>query len=172
MKYLKFYKTPSGFDNIIILSDGKFITGLFFKTAGGVSEHLQKYEEKSLPIFEKAALWLDIYFGGAEPDFTPEYKLENLTPFTMRVMESVKKIPYGNTATYGDIANEIAKERNIKKMSAQAVGGAVGSNPICIIIPCHRVVGCGGKITGYGGGVKNKKGLLEIESKVKSRFQK
>ena len=114
--------------------------------------------------------WLDIYFSGKNPDFTPKYKIENLTPFRSQVIDIMNKIPYGKTVTYNDIAKEIAQNRGIEKMSAQAVGGAVGWNPICIIVPCHRVVGTNGSLTGYGGGIQNKVKLLEIENNDMSKF--
>lgn len=94
----------------------------------------------------------------------PKYKLENLTPFRKQVIDILLKIPYGTTMTYKDIAEEIAKKNGRKKMSAQAVGGAVGWNPICIIIPCHRVVGTNGSLTGYGGGIRKKIMLLDFEN--------
>lgn len=123
-----------------------------------------------MPIFDKTSKWLDIYFSGQEPDFTPEYKIENLTPFRKQVIDIMNKIPYGKTITYNDIAKEIAKSKGIEKMSAQAVGGAVGWNPICIIIPCHRVVGTNGSLVGYGGGINNKIKLLEIEKNDMNKF--
>ena len=101
------------------------------------------------------------------PEFTPKYKINNITDFRKEVIDIMNLIPFGETITYNDIAETIAKKRRIKKMSAQAVGGAVGSNPICIIIPCHRVVGKNGKLTGYGGGIKNKEILLEHEQNNK-----
>ncbi len=123
-----------------------------------------------MPIFDKTIKWLDIYFSGQEPDFTPEYKIENLTPFRKQVIDIMNKIPYGKTITYNDIAKKIAKSKGIEKMSAQAVGGAVGWNPICIIIPCHRVVGTNGSLVGYGGGINNKIKLLEIEKNDMNKF--
>ena len=123
-----------------------------------------------MPVFDKTSKWLDIYFSGQEPDFTPEYKIENLTPFRKQVIDIMNKIPYGKTITYNDIAKEIAKSKGIEKMSAQAVGGAVGWNPICIIIPCHRVVGTNGSLVGYGGGINNKIKLLEIEKNDMNKF--
>ena len=116
-----------------------------------------------MPIFDETKKWLDIYFSGKNPDFTPKYKIENLTPFRKQVIGIMNEIPYGKTITYNDIAKEIAKSKGIERMSAQAVGGAVGWNPICIIIPCHRVIGSDGSLTGYGGGINNKIKLLEIE---------
>ena len=104
-----------------------------------------------------------MYFARRQPDFTPPYAMEGLTPFRREVVDEMLKIPFGETVTYGDIASTMAKRRGIAKMSAQAVGGAVGWNPICIIVPCHRVVGAGGALTGYGGGMKNKVALLALE---------
>ena len=100
----------------------------------------------------------------------PKYKIENLTTFRKEVINIMNKIPYGETITYNDISKTIARNRGIQRMSAQAVGGAVGWNPICIIIPCHRVVGSNGSLTGYGGGIKNKVALLELEKNDMSRF--
>lgn len=119
--------------------------------------------EKNLPIFEETCKWLDIYFSGKNPNFTPKYKIKGTTEFRQEVIDIMNTIPYGKTITYNDIAKRIAKEKNIEKMSAQAVGGAVGWNPICIIIPCHRVVGTSGSLTGYGGGMNNKISLLKLE---------
>lgn len=116
-----------------------------------------------MEIFRKTSKWLDIYFGGKVPNFTPKYKIENLTPFRQEVIDIINSIEYGKTLTYSDISKIIAKRRCLKRMSAQAVGGAVGWNPICIIIPCHRVVGANGSLTGYSGGIKNKVSLLMHE---------
>ena len=120
------------------------------------------YEEKLLPVFEDTIKWLDIYFGGAVPDFTPELSIHS-TPFREAVWDILLTIPYGQTITYGEIAANLAHQMGKKKMSAQAVGGAVGHNPISIIIPCHRVVGADGSLTGYAGGLKRKQFLLDIE---------
>lgn len=113
--------------------------------------------------------WLDLYFQGRNPDFTPKYKIEG-TPFRLAVSKIMCKIPYGSVVTYQDIANELAKMKGIAKMSAQAVGGAVGWNPICLIVPCHRVVGKNGSLTGYGGGIQNKVKLLELEGIDMSKY--
>ena len=133
-------------------------------------KHDSNCKEKELPIFKDTIKWLDFYFSGKEPNFTPKYKINNLTPFRKIVIDILNKIPYGNTITYNDIAKEIAKIRGIEKMSSQAVGGAVGWNPICIIIPCHRVVGSNNSLTGYGGGIKNKVALLTIEGNNMNKF--
>lgn len=166
--YKKGYDSPLG--KIYMRSDGKYLTGLWFESSRDARKHKYNYEEKELPIFEQTTKWLDIYFSGKNPDFIPEYKIENVTPFRQQVIDIMNKIPYGKTITYNDIAKEIAKNQGIEKMSAQAIGGAVGWNPICIIIPCHRVVGTNGSLTGYGGGIKNKIGLLEIEKVDMSKF--
>lgn len=171
MVYKCLYKTPKEFDNMMI-SDGKFLTGLFF--VGSKDEHKfsANAKEKELPIFDETKKWLDIYFSGEEPKFTPKYKLENISEFRKSVTDIMNEVPYGETMTYGEIAQRIAAQKGIKRMSAQAVGGAVGANPICIIIPCHRVMGANGNITGYGGGVKNKIALLKLENKKSIKIYK
>ena len=163
MVYKYKYQTPNGFSDILMNSDGKYLTGLWFEGSRDIQKHEINCEEKELPIFKETSKWLDIYFSGKKPDFTPEYKFYNLSYFTMEVIEYIKKIPYGKTITYGDIASNIAKKKKIKQMSSQAVGGAVGRNPICIIIPCHRVMGANNKLTGFGGGLNNKINLLKKE---------
>ncbi len=127
------------------------------------------YKAKSLPIFDLVRHWLDIYFSGKAPDFTPPIKLE-ATPFRKSVWEIMLTIPYGKTMTYGEIAGKIAEQYGLNKMSAQAVGGAVGHNPVSIIIPCHRVVGTNGSLTGYAGGIDKKLQLLKIERADISSF--
>lgn len=157
------YKTPDGFTDMIMNSDGECLTGLCFESSTDVRKHILDCEEKDLLIFRKTCKWLDIYFSGKEPDFTPNFKIKTITPFRKQVQDIMLKIPYGKTITYNDIAKQIAKQEGLKRMSAQAVGGAVGWNPICIIVPCHRVVGTNGSLTGYGGGIKNKVALLTLE---------
>ncbi|MBO7127379.1 methylated-DNA--[protein]-cysteine S-methyltransferase [bacterium] len=152
------YITPDGFDDIVMESDGKFLTGLRFEQCKGEIE-----ERENLPVFAETSRWLDTYFSGRQPNWLPKYKIEFSSPFRKEVLEETSKIPFGKTMTYGKIAQRIASRRGIAKMSAQAVGGALGWNPLCIIIPCHRVIGANGKLTGYGGGIKNKTALLELE---------
>ena len=163
MNYKRKYNTPSGFSDIWMRSDGWVLTGLWFEGSRDERKHGMTCEERELSIFEETVRWLDIYFSGRQPDFTPEYRIEGLTEFRRDVMECMLEIPWGETVTYGEIAARLAEQRCIARMSAQAVGGAVGWNPICLIIPCHRVMGSGGNLTGYGGGVENKKALLELE---------
>ncbi len=161
MKYIHTYQTPTGFDNLLLSSDGTYLTALCFEHSRDVRK-IEHGEPKELPIFEQTVRWLDIYFSGKQPDFTPPYQIE-ATPFRQAVIKRMCGIPYGKTITYGDIAAEIAMERGLARMSAQAVGGAVGFNPICLIVPCHRVVGASGSLTGYGGGIRNKIALLKLE---------
>lgn len=156
------YITPDGFDDIVIESDGKFLTGLRFEQCKSEFD-----ETENLPVFAETCRWLDIYFSGRLPDWMPKYKIEFPSTFKKEVLEETSKIPFGKTMTYGEMAQRIASRLGITKMSAQAVGGALGWNPLCIMIPCHRVIGANGKLTGYGGGIKNKNALLELE---KSNF--
>ena len=151
-------------EDIILESDGENLIGLYFFNDS--HKNIDKFEENStLPLFEQTKKWLDDYFCGKEQTKVPKYKLPDASEFRRRVWEIIQKIPYGKTITYGEIANIIAKESGIEKMSAQAVGNALNQNPICIIIPCHRVIGKSGNLVGYGGGMNNKKILLELEHK-------
>ena len=117
----------------------------------------------------ETAHWLDIYFSGKSPDFTPALSMET-TPFRKAVWKIMLTIPYGRTMTYGKIANRIAKQKGLPNMSAQAVGGAVGHNSISLIVPCHRVVGTNGSLTGYSGGIDKKVKLLTLEKVNMSKF--
>ena len=163
MVYNWTYKTHLGFDDIMMTSDGEFLTGLWFVNSSDDLKHSFKGNSKFLPIFKDTCKWLDVYFSGRNPDFMVKYKISGLTDFRKDVIYEMLKIPFGKVTTYGDIAKSIALKRGIKKMSSQAVGGAVGWNPICIIIPCHRVIGAFSKLTGYGGGLNNKLALLKNE---------
>lgn len=163
MTYETKYASPLGV--LVLQSDGRYLTRLFFADSRDAVKGGVQVEEKRLPIFEQTVRWLDIYFGGAAPDFTPEYRIEGSTPFRQQVLQLVCQIPYGQTATYGDFAQQIAAANGLEKMSAQAVGGAVGWNPICLVVPCHRVVGAHGNLTGYRGGLARKKQLLDLERK-------
>lgn len=156
------YQTPEGFDNMLMCTDGEVLTGLWFAGSRDENKHISDVVETqnvvSLPsIIQDTFCWLDVYFTGYQPDFTPAYRMEGLTPFRKAVLNVVCEIPFGQTMTYGDVA----KRLNVH--SAQAVGGAVGWNPICLIVPCHRVMGAKGKLTGYGGGLHNKIALLKLE---------
>lgn len=166
MTYSKSYRTPDDFDDMIMYSDGENLTGLIFARSRD-ERKFGESEEKDLPVFAETERWLDEYFAGRDPGFMPAFDLGEISDFRKRVTDIMIGIPYGETITYGEIAETIAKERGIARMSAQAVGGAVGSNPICIIVPCHRVTGSHGKITGYGGGISNKEALLKSEKNGK-----
>lgn len=114
--------------------------------------------------------WLDLYFSGKDPGFTPAYRIHGLTDFRNDVSQLMLEIPLGQLSTYGELARKLAERRGLDKMSARAVGGAVGWNPICIIIPCHRVIGSSGSLTGYGGGIGNKVNLLRLEGHDMSQY--
>ena len=157
------YKTPQGLDDMLMCSDGEMLTGLWFEGSRGLLKRRLERAERDGAVFRETRRWLDIYFSGRQPDFTPRYRMDGLTPFRRDVVEAMCAIPFGETATYGDIAGALARKHGIAKMSAQAVGGAVGWNPICIIVPCHRVIGANGNLTGYGGGIMNKVRLLSLE---------
>ena len=158
MTFTSIYTTPAAFDNLLMTSDGKVLTGLHFVKSLNAAE-----PNNALPIFKNVSRWLDIYFSGREPDFTPDFRIDNATPFRKDVVEIMSRIPYGKLLTYGEIAKSIAEKNGLARMSAQAVGGAVGWNPIGIIVPCHRVVGANNKLIGYGGGIENKIALLRLE---------
>ena len=161
MTYTFRYHSPIG--GITLASNGKDLTGLWFDGQKYFGDTLsEECAEKSLPIFDQTVRWLDIYFSGKAPDFTPPLKMET-TSFRKAVWEIMLTIPFGQTMTYSDIADRIAKQKGLSKMSAQAVGGAVGHNSISLIIPCHRVVGTNGSLTGYAGGIDKKVQLLTLE---------
>ncbi|RDU65069.1 methylated-DNA--[protein]-cysteine S-methyltransferase [Helicobacter sp. MIT 14-3879] len=160
------YKTT--FKDLVLLSDSNSLVGLYFYSHFSRLFHDVVFKEESnIYIFKQAKDWLNIYFRGKIPDFTPKISLDS-TPFRLSVWEVLKEIPYGKTISYKEVANIIAKKRNIDKMSSQAVGNAVSKNPISIIIPCHRVIGSDGSLVGYAGGLENKLKLLNIENATKS----
>ena len=168
MQYITHYSSPIG--AITIASNGTALTGLWFDGQKYFASTLgADYKEENLPIFTEAKRWLDMYFSGKEPDFTPPLAL-NGSPFRMAVWQILQSIPYAQTITYGDIARQLAAQQGKTKMSAQAVGGAVGHNPISIIVPCHRVVGTGGSLTGYAGGIAKKIKLLALEGIDTTKF--
>ena len=161
MQYTAHYRSPLG--AILLAADDIGLTGLWFEGQRYFALHLASdHIEKETDILMQAKKWLDIYFSGHEPDFLPPLHVEG-TSFHREVCEIMLSIPYGKTMTYGEIAQTLASRRGITKMSARAVGGAVGHNEISIIIPCHRVVGANGNLTGYGGGISRKIRLLELE---------
>ena len=190
MIYTMQYDSPIG--SIVMAGDGESLTGLWFvgqkyfgstlpggeacawnrewsaeglhKVCGGNLTEVREgiTENPHLPIFQTTKRWLDIYFRGEIPDSIPPLRMEG-TPCRKAVWDILLSIPYGQTMTYGEIASKLAEQRGLPRMSAQAVGGAVGHNPISIIVPCHRVVGSDGSLTGYAGGVERKAALLALE---------
>ena len=163
MKFKWRYRTPKGFDNLLVCEEDGVLTELLFEGSREEVKHSRTCEMKRTATHSLVGRWLDGYFAGTVPDWLPPMRLDGATPFRRVVSDEMQRIPFGSTATYGDIAKRIAAKLGKSRMSAQAVGGAVGWNPICIIIPCHRVIGVGGKLTGYGGGLKNKTALLKHE---------
>ncbi|MBR1673182.1 MAG: methylated-DNA--[Fretibacterium sp.] len=166
MRYTQRYGSPLG--EILLIADGEGLTGLYFEGRDGCHSCAEQ-EERTLPVFGRAARWLDAYFSGREPDFTPPLHITG-TDFQMAVWRLLLQIPYGATTTYGELARRMAAQRGVARMAAQAVGGAVGSNAISIIIPCHRVVGAHGNLTGYGGGIDRKVKLLTLEKVDMARY--
>ncbi len=157
------YRYPSQLGSITLAGNGESLTGLWFDGQNYFPHKLiSESIETELPIFTQAIKWLNTYFGGEVPNFTPPISIQT-TPFRKAVYDILLTIPYGQTMTYGEIANIIAKQKGVKRMSSRAVGGAVGHNPISIIIPCHRVVGADGSLTGYAGGLDKKIELLKLE---------
>ena len=155
MVYKHRFDTPLG--TMVGRSDGGALTGLWFEGQKYMPRLDDAVEaDASLPVFEETARWLDIYFSGKQPAFTPSLRLEG-TQFQRRVWAILQTIPYGSTVTYGDIAKRLGIA------SGQAVGGALGRNPISIIVPCHRVLGADGSLTGYAGGIERKRMLLSGE---------
>ncbi len=161
MIYVSHYSSPLG--GITMAGDKTALTGLWFDGQKYFGATLPaQYAEEELPIFCETKRWLEIYFQGKDPAFLPPISF-SATPFQKTVWEILRTIPYGQTMTYGEIARLVAKRNGLSTLSAQAVGGAVGRNPVSILIPCHRVVGANGSLTGYAGGIDKKIGLLTLE---------
>ena len=166
MLYMIHYASPLGM--LTLTSNESALTGVWFPN--------QKYYalppdavQKSCPILRQTERWLDTYFSGREPEYTPPL-LQTGTEFRQAVWAMLLQIPYGTVVTYGQLAQRLAAQRGMKRMSARAVGGAVGHNPLGIIVPCHRVVGSGGNLTGFGGGIDAKVQLLTLEGVDMSKY--
>lgn len=155
MEYIHHFESPLG--GITAASDGEALTGLWFDGQKYFAAGLGEHEERELPIFSEVGRWLDAYFSGRDPGFTPQLRPRG-TAFRRAVWDLLLTIPYGQTVTYGQLASRLPGST-----SARAVGGAVGHNPISLIVPCHRVLGADGSLTGYAGGVERKRRLLELE---------
>lgn len=161
MMYTLHYNSPLG--GILLAADEVGLTGLWFDGEKYFADTLDpEHKAQETPILRKAKCWLDVYFRGQEPDFTPPLHPIG-SPFRQEVWALLLQIPYGQTTTYGALAKQLAAMHGLSRMSAQAVGGAVGHNEISIIIPCHRVVGTNGSLTGYAGGIDKKAKLLTLE---------
>ena len=164
MEYTHHYLSPLG--GITLSSDGYALTGLWFD---GQKHCAQTPEpgnmETALPVFDASDRWLDLYFCGCIPDFAPPLSPRG-SAFRLSVWELLLSIPYGQTVTYGEIARRLTEKTGASRMSAQAIGGAVGHNPISLIIPCHRVIGADGSLIGYGGGLDRKQALLTLEKRA------
>lgn len=161
MTFTQYYDSPLG--RILLAADEIGLTGLWFEGEKYYADNLpEAHTEQETPILTEAKRWLDIYFTGKEPDFLPPLHPAG-SAFRQAVWEMLLWIPYGQTITYGEIARQLAEQKGLVRMSAQAVGGAVGHNEISVIIPCHRVVGTNGSLTGYAGGIDKKVKLLELE---------
>ena len=168
MTFVQHYDSPLG--GILLAADEEGMTGLWFDGQKYFAHDLPaEHTERNTPVLSEAGRWLDIYFDGKEPDFMPPLHPVG-SDFRRAVWELLLQIPHGQTATYGEIARQLAQKRGAARVSAQAVGGAVGHNQVSIIIPCHRVVGTNGSLTGYAGGIRKKVALLELEHTDMSRF--
>ena len=155
MRYTDTYLSPLG--EMLLASDGERLTGLWFVGQAHCAAGLDPAaRQQTLPVFEQTKAWLTLYFRGEKTPPLPPLGWKD-TPFREAVWKSLLMIPRGSTVTYGDIARELGC------LSARAVGGAVGRNPISILVPCHRVVGADGRLTGYAGGAERKKALLALE---------
>ncbi|WP_346662843.1 methylated-DNA--[protein]-cysteine S-methyltransferase [uncultured Merdimonas sp.] len=161
MHYINHYRSPLG--TILLAADDTGLTGLWFEDQKYFAQGLDKEtEEKELSVFQATRRWLDVYFSGQAPDFQVPLHFQGTT-FQKEVWKILLSIPYGETTTYGAIAKQLAAKRGLPHLSAQAVGSAVGHNKISIIVPCHRVIGADGSLTGYAGGIWRKEKLLALE---------
>ena len=157
MACIQYYDSPLG--RIMIAGSGEALTGLWFAGQKHFAETLAAgHTEIEIPVLSGTKRWLDLYFGGMIPDFTPPLEMRG-SAFRRAVWEILLSIPYGRTVTYGEIAERIAGRNG----AARAVGGAVSHNPVSLIVPCHRVIGTDGSLTGYGGGLDKKVWLLKLE---------
>lgn len=164
MDYQATYRSALG--PVILASDGECLTGVWFQGQKYAPRSLDGSDDaRELPVFQVTVEWLERYFSGKQPGETPPLRLTG-SEFQREVWAVLRDIPYGQTRTYGDIACELAERREGGKMSARAVGGAVGHNPISILVPCHRVLGAGGQLTGYAGGIERKTALLKLEGAI------
>lgn len=156
------YESPLG--SIILAGNKAGLCGLWFEGQKYCPAPNPKERNDNMEVFDETKLWLNVFFSGREPDFMPRISMQG-TAFQEKVWLELMKIPFGTTVTYSELAKRVGCN------SARAIGNAVGHNPISIIVPCHRVVGCGGKLTGYAGGLDRKAALLELERITTSQPQ-
>ena len=185
MTYIQHYDAPLG--RILLAADEVGLTGLWFDGAKYFADGLPaEHTERETPVLSEARRWLDLYFAGREPGFLPPLHpagsvfqqavwalpppWDTLATAKKTLWALLLQIPYGQTVTYGELARQLVEKQGRPRMSAQAVGGAVGHNKISIIIPCHRVVGTGGSLTGYAGGIDRKVKLLALEQADMTRL--
>lgn len=168
MHYTSLYRSPVG--EILLAADEIGVVGVWFQEGKYYANCLDKENEpKETPIINGLKKWLDIYFQGKEPGFVPSLHMIG-TPFQIEVWNILREIPYGTTTTYNEIAKKIAKNRGLERMSAQAVGTAVGKNNISLIVPCHRVVGTNNSLAGYAGGIDKKIKFLKLEGAYRDEY--
>ena len=164
MEYVYHLASPLG--GITLASDGEALTGLWFDGQKHFAATLDPvHTAEMLPVFAQTGRWLQLCFEGRIPDFTPVLRPKG-TPFQQAVWALLREIPWGETVTYGTLSEALAARRAAGKTSARAVGAAVGRNPISLLIPCHRVVGADGSLTGYAGGLDRKRALLALERRM------
>lgn len=159
------YQSPLG--PLVLTGDAEALTGLWFQDSPPPG--LPGESDPACPAFPQVFWWLDCYFSGRMPDFIPPLHLSG-SPFQCSIWELLRHIPYGSVVTYGELAQALARQKGLPRMSAQAVGGAVRRNPISLIVPCHRVVGRDGRLTGYRGGLDRKEALLRLEDAFPVNF--
>lgn len=157
------YSSPLG--PLLLRADADGLTGLWFQGGAYCPQNVLMSGWGQHSVLDRTREWLDVYFSGREPGFLPPLHLSG-TPFQLAVWDLLRRIPYGATVTYGALAGQVAQSRGLTRMSAQAVGGAVGRNPVSILVPCHRVVGKSGALTGYAGGLAKKEALLKLEGAI------
>lgn len=161
MQYITHYLSPLG--DLLLAADEIGLIGVWFAGQKYYASSLEKeYVEIEIPLFNQVKHWLDLYFSGKNPSFTLPLHMIG-TPFQKEVWNMLCTVPYGKTITYGELAKQIAQKKGLSHMSAQAIGRAVGKNPISIVVPCHRVVGAKGTLTGYAAGIEKKEELLKLE---------
>ncbi len=163
MVFGRLYATPDGLDDLWMESDGEALVGLRFVSSAEAARLRGDAPESCAPVFREVARWLDCYFAGRDPGFVPVVRFSGLSPFAEAVIGELSGVPFGTTASYGELAERVAR-RTGGSPCARAVGRALGRNPICVIAPCHRVIGANGSMGGYSGGIGNKRALLALEA--------